>query len=186
MSTSFVKMGTRISNSIKKGFYSRAAYEHPLFFSFSKYTSSAMDRVGRMKLYNDTPFVTALPHINGNTGSVIGTMFEYNLLQVINEDFSEFRAQRKRSECDIVCQYDRILDFEIKTTSATNAIYGNKVMSQSKDGGFLLAVNYDKHSLEVKKVRFGWSERDGWIRQNGNGQQSRLNKDSLNVRLQYC
>ena len=46
-----------------------------------------MDRVGRMKLYNDIPFVTALPQINGNTGSIIGTMFEYNLLQVINEDF---------------------------------------------------------------------------------------------------
>ena len=59
-------------------------------------------------------------------------------------------------------------------------------MTQSKDGGFLLAVNYDKHSLEVKKVRFGWIERDGWIQQNGNGQQSRLSKDSLNVRLQYC
>jgi len=183
---SHTSTGQQISNNIDNGHYSQVACEHPLFFFLTEYTFKAMERVGDIKLYNDISLVSTLPSMNGNTGSIIGTLFEYNLAQVINEDFSEYKPQRKRSDCDIICEDNSLLDFEVKTTSATTEIYGNRIQPSSKNGSFLLAVNYDKRSLEIKKVRFGWIDQHCWISQNGNGQQSRLNKEAHNVRLQVC
>ena len=89
--------------------------------------------------------------------------------------------------CDILSTDDHIFNFEIKTTTSPREIYGNRVVSQAKSSGsFLLAVNYNKITLDVTRVRFGWVDPTCWAGQAGNGQQARLTAVARDTRLQDC
>jgi hypothetical protein len=95
-----------------------------------------------------------------------------------------WRGQSCKSEKDVVHTVDLQKSFEIKTSSSSRGIYGNKstksaAQHKSKDrDGFMLAVNYDIPSMnapagKLRLIRIGWITDDDWVGQKSNtGQQA--------------
>jgi hypothetical protein len=99
-------------------------------------------------------------------------------------------------ECDAVCLHDDACSFEIKTSSSTCGIFGNRSYAHVSDsarkrrGSFFLAVNFGKFSSsikarpEVRLIRFGWLGPKDWIGQKAeSGQQARLTKEAKAYKL---
>lgn len=177
-----------VEDCISQRRYDDAVRMHPLFDDMRDFVVCAMHRVAMIRMHDGTSLTDVIPGLRGNMGSMIGTLFEHSLLQVIREQYDdEYRAQKKRSDCDILSTDDRIFNFEIKTTTSPREIYGNRIVSQAKaSGSFLLAVNYSKLTLDVTRVRFGWVDPTCWAGQAGNGQQARLTAVARDTRLQDC
>ena len=64
--------------------YADAAQSHPLFAHLSAIAHDAMRRVADTQLHDRT-LREALPHIAGNAGSMIGTLFEYHVCRILRE-----------------------------------------------------------------------------------------------------
>lgn len=142
-----------------------------------------MENVKSTKLL-DQNLVNEIAFIRGNTGSLIGTLFEYYIHKELKNVNRYFVPQRNKYDKDIVCTYDQTLDIEIKTSSSrSNYIFGNRISPDSthKDSYYILAVKYDITTLELIQIRFGWCDPSQWIQQKGNGQQSRLSLQSLQM-----
>lgn len=85
--------------------------------------------------------------------------------------------------------------FEIKTSSSTKGIFGNRSYAQISDkaikrrGGYLLAVNFEKFEEGIERpninlIRFGWLDPADWIGQKAqSGQQSHLTKEARAYKL---
>lgn len=85
--------------------------------------------------------------------------------------------------------------FEIKTSSSTKGIFGNRSYAQISEkaikrrGGYLLAVNFEKFENGIDTpcislIRFGWLDPVDWIGQRAqSGQQSHLTKESRAYKL---
>ena len=155
---------------------------HPLAQNINTICARAMINVKNTMLIQ-TPLVDALESFKGNTGSLIGTLFEYYIQLELEKLDNTFTPQSTKWDRDIICMHNRQFDFEIKTTSSkSNYIYGNRIIPRSKNdqgGYFVLAVKYDKNSLNLTQIRFGWCEPHQWVAQKGNGQQSRLALSAL-------
>ena len=143
-----------------------------------------MHEVKQTKLRNKC-LIEEVESIKGNVGSLIGTLFEYYIQQEIHSIDDSFVSQREKYDSDIICLRDRNLDFEIKTSSSkSNYVFGNRISPDSVNkvqGCFILAIKYDKKSLDLTQIRFGWCDNNNWIQQRGNGQQSRLPLHVLEV-----
>lgn len=103
-----------------------------------------------------------------------------------------WRRERDSSEKDIVCLFDDRYSTEIKTSSSTAQIFGNRSFAQDVDmggkkakSGYYLAVNFDKFPNErdleaayrppIRLIRFGWLDHVDWTGQaKESGQQSAL------------
>ena len=123
----------------------------------------------------------SLPSLRGNRGSMVGTLFEFYLQCALST--TGFVPQVQKHDCDFIFPSDRTLDVEVKTTSSTSKdVYGNRSAASAVHkarGSFLLAVQYNPHSLTLMNLRFGWVEPGDWIPQGGTGQQARLGPKGL-------
>lgn len=168
-----------ISAAIYAGDVKGAVSQHPLRHRASQCVRAALRDVTQTTL-GTTSLLSALPNLKGNVGSMVGTLFEYYLEQHIRSE--GFISQQAKYDCDFIYPADRVLDFEVKTSSHKHHIFGNRSAAaarEKRDGSFLLAVNYDKNTLLPVVIRFGWVSSEHWIPQTGNGQQSRLSTDAV-------
>jgi hypothetical protein len=105
-----------------------------------------------------------------------------------------WRGDSSKSDKDIVYIPDDFFSLEVKTSSDSKHIYGNRSYAQnpsnSKKGksGYYLAINFEKFSNttnpQIKLIRFGWIDSSDWIGQKAaTGQQSRLSSDVENYKL---
>lgn len=108
----------------------------------------------------------------------------------------EYKLGAPHVEKDVHCVEHPDLSFEIKTSSNTNQIFGNRSYAQpatnneakSKDG-FMLAVNFEKFTPDnlqpkIKLIRFGYLEHSDWIAQSAaTGQQARLSPETYRMKF---
>jgi len=106
-----------------------------------------------------------------------------------------WRRDLQASEKDIVYIPDDTFSIEIKTSSSSRNIYGNRSYAQKgnvpkkEKSGYCLAVNFQKFAgsadaPKVTLVRFGWLDHEDWIGQKAaTGQQSRLPADVEQYKL---
>ena len=159
-----------------------AARAHPLVPVLAGHVREAFSKLRSTTLNEHGPLIECIARMRGNRGSLIGTLFEFYMSQLLTRH--GFRGQEHKHEPDFVCVRDPLLSFELKTTSTSlEDVYGNRVSASArhKKGTFLLAVAYDMQTLEVRRVRFGWVTPDDWIPQCGNGQQARLSPSARNA-----
>jgi hypothetical protein len=98
----------------------------------------------------------------------------------------KWRGERSVGDKDIVYIPNDRFSVEVKTSSNTSHIFGNRsyaqetTKSKKAKSGYYLAVNFQKFSASLKRpkillVRFGWLDSTDWIGQKAaTGQQSRL------------
>jgi hypothetical protein len=112
-----------------------------------------------------------------------------------------WRREENKDEKDIVYIPDDHFSIELKTSSSSSNIYGNRSYaqkslagkkSQKSKSGYYLAVNFQKFDNKIKSiqrpqitlVRFGWIDQDDWQGQKSQtGQQSRLSTDVERYKL---
>lgn len=105
-----------------------------------------------------------------------------------------WRRGAAANECDAVNVTNDKWSFEIKTSSSTTGIFGNRSYAHQspnagkRRGSFFLAINFAKFSKnarpEVSLVRFGWLGSADWIGQRAeSGQRSRLTKEAKSYKL---
>lgn len=97
-----------------------------------------------------------------------------------------WRVDRYAGEKDAVCLRNAAYSIEIKTSSSSSRIFGNRSYAQPTEStkksksGYCLAVNFEKFSVlaeqpRVVRIRFGWIDAADWIGQTAaTGQQARL------------
>ncbi|MBN2286581.1 MAG: ScaI family restriction endonuclease [Tissierellales bacterium] len=97
-----------------------------------------------------------------------------------------WRKDKEKIEKDMVCLLDNKYSFEIKTSSSSSRIYGNRSYAQKGTGdfksksGYYLAINFEKFTSEnttpgISLVRFGWLDHEDWVGQESpTGQQAHI------------
>ncbi len=100
-----------------------------------------------------------------------------------------WRPEKTSEDKDIVYIPDDQYSIEIKTSSSSKRIFGNRSYAHgSKKGkkaksGYYLAINFEKvednvERFQIKLIRFGWIDESDWIGQKAaSGQQSRLSPE---------
>lgn len=122
------------------------------------------------------------------------------LHELIPLEFSErykgiWRAEKSAKDKDLIYIPDVKYSVEIKTSSSSGKIFGNRSYAQvtesgKKDkSGYYLAVNFQKFGPEeappkLSSIRFGWLDHSDWMGQEAaSGQQARLSPDVENFKL---
>ncbi len=166
----------------------RLLREHPLTSELADVARTAWDdvfetRIGAQK-YRLGIEIQPSPQIMGN--------FLHELIPLIFRDRypKMWCRQRSKNDKDLVCLFDPNYSVEIKTSSHSSQIFGNRSYGQSPVGetehrkkgksGYYLAINFEKFSDSGRtprliQVRFGWLDHTDWIAQKSpTGQQSRV------------
>lgn len=106
-----------------------------------------------------------------------------------------WRGDTDPEDKDLVYIPDVSLSIEIKTSSSSNNIYGNRsyaqkpISAKKSKSGYYLAINFGKFTSkivkpDILKVRFGWLDHTDWIGQKApTGQQARLSAATEGVKL---
>jgi len=109
-----------------------------------------------------------------------------------------WRRDESGTEKDLVYIPDPVYSIEIKTSSSSKSIYGNRSYAQETDSpkkgksGYYLAVNFEKFIKKgqssfkpsVSLVRFGWLDHTDWKGQRAaTGQQARLDPNVERFKL---
>lgn len=106
-----------------------------------------------------------------------------------------WRKGHAADEFDAEFIRDRRYSFEIKTSSFSNGIFGNRSyahgtrQSSKSRSGYFLTANFEKFGAETSKpditlIRFGWLDADDWIGQRAeSGQQARLTVEAKAYKL---
>ncbi|MGY3969739.1 ScaI family restriction endonuclease [Aeromonas enteropelogenes] len=107
----------------------------------------------------------------------------------------EWRGEKNAGDKDIVYIPDDFYSIELKTSSNSSRIFGNRSYAQqptkgkkSKDG-FYLAVNFWKFTAnkvkpEIQTIRFGWLDHTDWRGQKApSGQQSSLSPETYELKF---
>ena len=96
---------------------------------------------------------------------------------------------------DVVYIKDDAFSFEIKASSSSTGIFGNKSYAQPSPvakkhkAGYYLAVNFEKFidgsiKPRILWIRFGWLDHTDWIAQKAaTGQQARLSVNARNYKF---
>lgn len=106
-----------------------------------------------------------------------------------------WRREQEKDDKDIVYLPDDLFSIELKTSSNTSQIFGNRSYAQaptrnkkSKDG-YYLTVNFEQIKDASKRpnilmIRFGWLDHTDWIGQTSEtGQQARLSPETYSLKL---
>ena len=122
-------------------------------------------------------------------GSLLHELVPANLARRFPENW---RREQSSSEKDIVCLADDRFSTEIKTSSSTGQVFGNRSFGQEDEGrakkaksGYYLAINFGKYPPErevgkvykpgIRQIRFGWLDHVDWTAQTKEtGQQANL------------
>ena len=122
----------------------------------------------------------------------------YFLHELIPLEFADrypgvWRREEISNEKDLVFISDPGYSVEIKTSSSTSSIFGNRSYAQDakrskkSKSGYCLAINFEKFVTNnpmpaITVVRFGWLDHSDWIGQNAaTGQQSRLDPNVSDI-----
>lgn len=105
----------------------------------------------------------------------------------------KWKGDEKKIEKDLVYLPDDTYSIEIKTSSSDNGVFGNRSYVKSENGkklrgSYYLIVNFENFTKDsrgfIKKIRFGYLEREDWIAQTAeSGQQCRLSKEAKKTKL---
>lgn len=99
---------------------------------------------------------------------------------------NEWRPEMSSGDKDIVYIPDDRFSIELKTSSSSRHVYGNRSYAQESSenkkakSGYYLAVNFEKFTKGTDRpriimIRFGWLDAGDWLGQKAaTGQQSRL------------
>ncbi|MCL5037326.1 MAG: ScaI family restriction endonuclease [Chloroflexi bacterium] len=112
-------------------------------------------------------------------------------LKIQNKFPDKWRVEKDASDKDIVCIFDPKFSIEIKASSSSKNIYGNRSYSQATSSskksksGYYLAINFEKfnelnlgHLPKITLIRFGWLDHEDWQGQKASsGQQARLSPE---------
>lgn len=107
----------------------------------------------------------------------------------LNKRYPElWRKDKSKNDKDLVCIKDSKFSVEIKTTSHSSGIYGNKSYAQPDNdtklnkckAGYFIVISFEKFNKnnvdlapKIKRIRFGWLDHDDWVPQkSSSGQQS--------------
>lgn len=113
-------------------------------------------------------------------------------LELLQRFPNQWRGEEAADDKDIVYIADDRFSIEVKTSSNSKHIFGNRSYAQESTkgkkskSGYYLAINFEKFSKSRKKprivlVRFGWLDAEDWIGQKAaTGQQSRLSPEVEN------
>ncbi len=108
---------------------------------------------------------------------------------------NKWKKEEKASEKDLIYIPDETFSVEIKTSSSSKKIYGNRSYAQAANSskksksGYYLAINFQKFSRgitnpQITRVRFGWLDHADWIGQAAEtGQQAHLSPDTEKNKL---
>lgn len=121
------------------------------------------------------------------------------LHELIPLEFSErykgiWRTEESAKDKDLVYIPNNNFSIEIKTSSSTGKIYGNRSYAQEAESskksksGYYLAINFEKFSFAkqpiINLIRFGWIDHEDWLGQKAaTGQQARLDNNVENIKL---
>lgn len=106
-----------------------------------------------------------------------------------------WRREEKSDDKDAVYIPNDYYSFEIKTSSNSSHIFGNRSYAQQGDSskksksGYYLTINFEKFKVYSQRpaiaiIRFGWIDSSDWIGQKSEtGQQSRLPKEVEQLKL---
>lgn len=105
-----------------------------------------------------------------------------------------WRREETANEKDLVFIPNQKYSIEIKTSSSTKSIFGNRSYAQETENpkksksGYHLAINFQKFTStqqpQIVAVRFGWLDHSDWIGQAAaTGQQARLAPDVARYKL---
>jgi hypothetical protein len=111
-----------------------------------------------------------------------------------------WRKEEKDYDKDIVYIPNDYFSIELKTSSSSGSIYGNRSYAQKSTtgqqtkknkSGYYLAVNFPKINSKIEnelpkinKIRFGWLDEQDWLGQKAQtGQQARLSPEVQRYKL---
>jgi hypothetical protein len=107
-----------------------------------------------------------------------------------------WRTNESGSEKDLVYIPNDSYSVEIKASSSTRSIFGNRSYAQRGQGskkshsGYYLAINFEKFegtssAPRITRIRFGWLDHGDWLGQlAATGQQARLSREADRYKLQ--
>lgn len=125
------------------------------------------------------------------TGVILERLISFHL----SNKFPNWRGGNRKIEKDIVCNYNDLFSFEIKTSSSKTGLFGNRSTghrSKSRTkyrSGYYLVVNYklpteDDMSKHIWKIRFGWIDDEDWVGQKEpTGQQASIGVELAKLKL---
>jgi ScaI restriction endonuclease len=106
-----------------------------------------------------------------------------------------WQREQEKDDKDIVYLPDNAFSIELKTSSNSNRIFGNRSYAQaptqqkkSKDG-YYLTVNFEqikknREHPDIAMIGFGWLDHTDWIGQtSATGQQARLAPETYELKL---
>jgi hypothetical protein len=139
------------------------------------------------------------------TPQIMATLIqELSALELQRRYPNLWRRDRSKNEKDLVYLPDSYYSIEIKASSSTNAIFGNRsyaqisTTSQKSKSGFYIAINFEKfamdgsgefiaieaHKPKITDVRFGWLDHTDWKGQKAQtGQQASLTIEAKRNKL---
>lgn len=112
-------------------------------------------------------------------------------LKLAEKYTTQWKHGKDKNEKDIVCLDNSDFSIEVKSSSSSKYIFGNRSYAQAESkkatkekSGFYLAINYEKfkkNNLEVPQIvliRLGFVEHSDWRAQkSAKGQQARLSSE---------
>lgn len=116
-------------------------------------------------------------------------------LELMDRYSGVWRRGQEAEEKDMVYIPDDFYSAEIKASSSSSQIYGNRSFAQKSKGakkskaGYYLAINFEKFSQistmpKIAKIRFGWLDHEDWIgQQSPTGQQAHLSREADHYKL---
>lgn len=123
------------------------------------------------------------------TPQILGFFLHELVPEEFKARYPDERGQLTNREKDLVYLLDPVFSIEIKTSSHTGRIFGNRSYAQQSRGdrptekgksGYYLAINFEKCSPGrqlpcIRLIRFGWLDHSDWIAQKApTGQQAHL------------
>jgi hypothetical protein len=124
-------------------------------------------------------------------------LHELMALNLANKYPEKFRTCCSKEDKDIVCVINDEFSIEVKASSSTGKIYGNRSYAQANTekskknkNGYIVAINFEKWLKTNKKkpkivcIKFGYLEHTDWVAQSSEtGQQASLTKNAQNLKL---
>ena len=125
----------------------------------------------------------------------IGVLLERLIIINLSNLDSRWRGSQSKDEKDVMCTFNEQYSFEIKTSSSSSGLYGNRSTSHRSQKrtkhrtGYYLVVNYklpkeDDLSRTIRKIRFGWIDDEDWMGQDKpTGQQASIGAAQASLKL---
>ncbi len=125
------------------------------------------------------------------TPQMMGNFLETAIAANLSKKYPNiWKHGKEKDEKDIVCLTNQDYSIEVKTSSSSNQIFGNRSYAQPQSdsatkskNSFYLAVNFESFKKtdkpEISLIQLGYLEHSDWIAQtSATGQQARLSSNT--------